>query len=267
MAETQITGREGRPTQLLQGRVALITGASRGIGAATARLFARHGALVGVNYHASPERAQEVVASIEADGGRAIAVQASVDNPTQIVAMVQEVEQKLGPIDTLVMNAAAVHDSSALFGSFLESHWEAYQDVVLGELVGIYHPAHVLAPLMVERKRGNLIAVSSLIARRTPSGSGPHAAGKASVEALMKVLASELGPHGIRVNVVAPGLTETDATSATMHERFQQIGATLPLRRIAQPEDIAGAILLLATDEARYLTGNYLAVGGGSYLP
>lgn len=267
MTETLITSPGGRPIQLLQGKVALITGASRGIGAATARLFAQHGAIVAVNYHASPERAQEVVTAIEADGGHAIAVQASIDNPTQVVTMVQEVEQKLGPIDTLVMNATAVQDNSALFSSFLESNWEAYQDVVLGELVGIYHPARVVAPLMVERKRGNLIAVSSLIARRTPPGSGPHAAGKASVEALMKVLASELGPHGIRVNVVAPGLTETEATAEIMRERLQQVGATLPLRRIGQPEDIAGAILLLATDEARYLTGNYLAVGGGSYLP
>jgi len=267
MAKTPITGEGKRLTQLLQGHVALITGASRGIGAATARLFAQHGAAVAVNYHASPQHAQEVVAAIEAEGGRAIAVQASVDNPTQIMAMVQEVEQQLGPIDTLVMNATAVHNNAALFGSFLESNWEAYQDVVLGELAGVYHPARVLAPLMVERKRGNLIAVSSQIARRTPAGSGTHAAGKSSVEALMKVLASELGPHGVRVNVVAPGLTETDATTDALRDRFQQMGAALPLRRIAQPEDIAGAILLLATDEARYLTGNYLAAGGGSYLP
>lgn len=267
MAETLITGVGLRPTQLLQGHVALITGASRGIGAATARLFARHGAAVAVNYHASPERAQEVVASIEADGGRAVAVQASVDNPGQVAAMVQQVEQKLGPIDTLVMNAAAIRNNSALFGPFLESSWETYQDVVLGELAGIYHPARVLAPLMVERKRGHLIAISSLIARKTPPESGPHAAGKASVEGLMKVLVSELGPHGIRVNVVAPGLTETEASAGVMPERLQQVGTTLPLRRIGQPEDIAGAILLLATDEARYLTGNYLAVGGGSYLP
>ncbi|HEY3992793.1 MAG TPA: SDR family oxidoreductase [Ktedonobacteraceae bacterium] len=266
MAENPTTDIGIRPTQLLQGQVALITGASRGIGAATARLFARHGAAVAVNYYASPERAQEVVASIEADGGRAIAVQASVDNPGQIAAMVQQVEQQLGPIDTLVMNAAAVHNNAALFGPFVESSWETYQDVVLGELAGIYHPARIVAPLMIERKRGNLIAISSLIARRTPPGSGSHAAGKASVEALMKVLASELGPHGIRVNVVAPGATETEASLGVMRERLQQISASLPLRRIAQPEDIAGAILLLATDEARYLTGNYLAVGGGSYL-
>ena len=113
MAETLIPGEGGRPTQLLQGQVALITGASRGIGAATAHLFAQHGAAVAINYHVSRERAQEVVASIESDGGRAIAVQASVDHPMQIAAMVQEVEQTLGPIDTLVMNATAVHDNTA----------------------------------------------------------------------------------------------------------------------------------------------------------
>jgi 3-oxoacyl-[acyl-carrier protein] reductase len=222
---------------------------------------------VGVNYNRSATEAQEVVAAIEAEGGRALAVQASIAHPDQIAAMVQEVEQKLGPIDTLVMNAAAVHKDTALFGPFLESNWETYQDVVLGELAGIYHPARALAPLMVERKRGNLIAISSLIARKTPPGSGPHAAGKASVEALMKVLVSELGPHGIRVNVVAPGVTETGALVGDMQEHLQRAEATFPLRRLGQPEDIAGAILLLATDEARYLTGNYLAAGGGSYLP
>src|SRR5579884_3430678 len=103
MVEQQNTIEQAPRIRLLEGQVALITGASRGIGAATARLFAQHGAAVAVNYHANHERAQEVIASIEADGGRAIAVQASVDNPMQIVAMVQEVEQKLGPIDTLVM--------------------------------------------------------------------------------------------------------------------------------------------------------------------
>jgi 3-oxoacyl-[acyl-carrier protein] reductase len=265
VTENQTIDADTQPTQLLRGRVALITGASRGIGAATARLFARHGATVAVNYNSSPTRAQEVVASIQNAGGRAIAVQASVNDPGQIVAMVQHVEQELGPIDTLVMNAVAVRKFT--FGTFLESSWETYQDMVMGELAGVYFPASVVAPLMVKRQRGNLIAVSSLTARTArPAGSGAHAAGKASVEGLMKALVSELGPHGIRVNVVAPGLVETEASASITQGRQQMIGATLPLGRIAQPEDVAGAILLLATDEARYLTGNYLAIGGGSYL-
>lgn len=265
---------------LLQGQVALITGASRGIGAATARLFARHGAAVGVNYHNSASRAREVVEAIRAEGGTAIAVQASVGDSEQISRMVRQVEEELGPIDTLVMNAlaggepgnapdkaGAAEGGRAIFSPFLESNWENYQHIVLRSLAGVYLPARVVAPLMLERKRGNLIAVSSLIARGGQPNSSALASGKASVEALMRVLASELGPHGIRVNVVAPGAIETEASKAVIQERGEMLSKMLPLRRIGQPEDVAGAILLLATAEAQYLTGNYLAVGGGNYLP
>jgi 3-oxoacyl-[acyl-carrier protein] reductase len=138
--------------------------------------------------------------------------------------------------------------------------------MVLRTLAGVYIPARIVAPLMIERKHGNLIAVSSLATRIARPGSGVIAAGKGSVDALMRVLASELGPHGIRVSVVAPGAVETEASAAVIRERRDTLNATLPLRRVGQPEDVAGAILLLATDEARYLTGNYLAAGGGSYL-
>jgi 3-oxoacyl-[acyl-carrier protein] reductase len=254
-----------RTVQLLQGRVALITGASRGIGAATARLFARHGASVGVNYNTNAARAQEVVEAIRSEGGRAIAVQASVDDAKQLEAMVQQIERELGPVDTLIMNAIAVRKFG--FAPVLESNWEMYQDIVMGELAGVYFPARVMAPLMVERKHGNLIGVSSLSARVVRAGSSAHAAGKASVEAFMKVLAGELGPHGVRVNVVAPGPTRTEASASVIQELERSYSKVVPLRRVGQPEDVAGAILLLATDEARYLTGNYLAVGGGNYMP
>ena len=265
MEEKQNIHDIARSTQLLRGRVALITGASRGIGAATARLLARHGASVGVNYNTNAVRAQEVVEAIRSEGGRAIAIQASVDDAKQLEVMAQRVERELGPIDTLIMNAVAVRKFG--FAPALESNWEMYQDIVMGELAGVYFPARVVAPLMVERKRGNLIAVSSLSARVARIGSSAHAAGKASVEAFMKVLAGELGPHGVRVNVVAPGLTRTEASAPMMQEWGESYSKMVPLRRVGQPEDVAGAILLLATDEARYLTGNYLAVGGGNYMP
>src|SRR5690348_8393304 len=146
-------------TRLLEGHVVLVTGASRGIGAATARLFAQHGAAVGVNYNASAARAQEVVEDIHAAGGRAIAIQASVDDAEQVAAMVQQVEQELGPIDTLVMNAVAgskvlqtpetnMAYSKAIFSPFVESSWETYQSMVLRALAGVYIPARIVAPLI-----------------------------------------------------------------------------------------------------------------------
>ena len=169
------TNPSGAP--LLQGQVALITGASRGIGAATALLFARHGAAVGVNYHNSAERAREVVETIRAFGGLALAVQASVDNAQEVGTMVQRVEQELGPIDTLVMNAIAGSRpaqvrSSWTFNPFLDSTWEQYQNIVVRTLAGVYVPARAVVPLMAERKHGNLIAVSSTLARAPYAGSG-----------------------------------------------------------------------------------------------
>ena len=193
--------------------------------------------------------------------------------------MVQQVEQELGPIDTLVLNAIAGSKpaessarpaearSSATFNPFLDSTWEQYLNIVVRTLAGVYVPARAVVPLMVERKHGNLIAVSSTLARAPYSGSGALAAGKASVEALLKALVPELGPHGIRVNVVAPGAVETEASAPYIQARKEAISQNIPLRRVGQPEDIAAAILLLAMPQAGYLTGNYLAAGGGNYLP
>jgi NAD(P)-dependent dehydrogenase (short-subunit alcohol dehydrogenase family) len=260
---------------LLQGQVVLITGASRGIGAATALLLARHGAAIGVNYHQNAERAQAVVESIRVSGGRAMAIGASVDDAQEVGAMVSLVEQELGPIDTLVLNAIArsriagpaENRGLSTFSPFLDSTWEQYQNGVMRLLAGVYVPARIVAPLMVERRHGNLIAVSSTLARAPYSGAGAVAAGKAGVEALLKALVPELGPHGIRVNVVAPGAVETEASAPYIQARKEAISQTLPLRRVGQPEDIATAILLLTLPQASYLTGNYLAAGGGNYLP
>ncbi|GHO42134.1 SDR family NAD(P)-dependent oxidoreductase [Ktedonospora formicarum] len=265
-------------TQLLQGKVALITGASRGIGAATAKLFAKHGAIVGINYHTSAAQAGKIVESICAEGGHAIAFRANVNDAEQVEAMVEQVERDLGPIDILVLNAMATgsksksvatskEENSSPFIPFLESKWDLYHNVVVGALAGVYLPARSVVPFMAERKRGNVIAISSLVARLAYPGTGALAAGKASVEAFMRVLATELGPYGIQVNVVSPGAVETEASAPVLQGQKEMLENALPLRRIAQPEDIAGAILLLATDGAQYLTGNYLAAGGGSYMP
>lgn len=155
----------------------------------------------------------------------------------------------------------------SIFTPFLDSTWEQYQNIVVRSLAGVYVPARAVVPLMVERKRGNLIAVSSTAARAPYISMGALAAGKASVEAFMKALVPELGPHSIRVNVVAPGAVETEASAPYIQMRKEAMSQNLPLRRLGQPEDIAGAILLLAAPQAGYLTGNYLAAGGGNYLP
>jgi 3-oxoacyl-[acyl-carrier protein] reductase len=251
-------------TEHMQGRVVLVTGASRGIGAATARLFGAHGASVGVNYSRSPDAAQDVVRTIEQTGGHAIALQANVGDAEQVEAMVATAERDLGPIDTLVMNATAVQQFTR--AAFCQFPWDQFQAMVLGELAGVYFPARALASRMMERKQGTMIAVSSLIARCPVEGFAAHATGKAGVEALAKVLAMELGSHGIRVNVVAPGFVETDATRWT-EDAKQERRETVPLRQVAQPEDVAGAIFLAASSHAQFLTGQYLSVSGGLYMP
>ncbi|GHO99474.1 beta-ketoacyl-ACP reductase [Reticulibacter mediterranei] len=249
--------------QTLQGRVALITGASRGIGAATARLFATHGALVGVNYHRSEQEAFQIVREIEAAGGKALAVQASADDPLQLVAMVKRVEEELGPIHTLVLNAAPTKRFA--FAPFIDFDWGVFQDMVLGELAGIYFPAQVVAPLMIQRKQGSIIAVSSPLSRMGWPGTLAHATGKAGVDAMARTLAVELGPHGIRVNTIAPGAVKTDSNPMPKEAEEMNIRTT-PLGRVTQAEDVAGAIYLLALDEAGFISGSYTAASGGQFL-
>ncbi len=258
---------------LLQGKVALVTGASRGIGAATARLFARHGASVGVNYVSSAARAEQVVADIEADGGWALAVRGSVGDMGEVEHMAREVETALGPIDILVCNADAVRTFTVK--PFTELSWEEYEDVLTGETKAVFYPVGAVAPSMIARGTGAIINVSSGLSRTTREGMAGHSSGKAAVDALTRSLASELGPHGIRVNAVAPGLVQTEASTAFWSE--DQTGSAAggppnpsamlaqmtPLRRIATPEDVAGAILLLASAQAGFVTGVYLPVNGG----
>lgn len=246
-------------TKLLQNRVALVTGASRGIGAATAKLLATHGARVGVNYYNSESAAQQVVDHIKASGGEAIAVKGDVREMSQVEAMVQQVTEAFGAIDTLVLNANA----SFAIAPFLEHKWEDFEAKLLGELKSAFFPCKVVAPSMVEQKRGCIIAVSSVSSRHASEGFVAHSTAKSGLDGFVKSLALELGPYGIRVNAVAPGLTDTDATSFIPQESKGNVAQITPLRRNGQPEDVAGAILLLASQEAKFITGTYLLVNGG----
>jgi 3-oxoacyl-[acyl-carrier protein] reductase len=247
---------------LLQGRTILVTGAGRGIGAATARRLAGHGAAVVVNYARNEPAASAVVAAITAAGGRAVAIQADVRDPSQVEVLFAKAEAALGPIDTLVLNA----NMSFPMAPFTEMPWEGFQQKLLGELASAFHPCRAAVPGMIRRKNGCIIAVSSGLSRQPGPGFSAHTTAKSGLDGFMKSLALELGPHGIRVNVVAPGLTETDATAFIPEAAKAAAGSHLPLGRIGQPEDVAGIIALVASSEAGYLTGQYLSAGGGGMM-
>ena len=247
---------------LLENRVALITGASRGIGAATARLFGRHGAAVAVNYLASEDAATEVVRDIEKAGGRAVAVRADVREPEEVARMVEETRAALGEIDTLVVNAGWAFK----IAPFLEYKWEDFEPKLVGELKAAFFCVKAVVEPMVEAKRGSILMVSSGLSRSPGEGFCAHSTSKSALDAFAKSLALELGPHGIRVNVIAPGLTITDATAFVPEEQKELLARMTPLRRNALPEDVAGAVALLASEEARFLTGAYLPVSGGQQM-
>ncbi len=248
--------------KLLQNRVAIVTGSSRGIGAAIAKLFAEHGAAVGINYHSSKDAAQKVVDEIVSGGGKAIAVQADVQDRTQVESMVKQVQEAFGDVDTLVLNANA----SFKIAPFMDQSWEEFEAKLIGELKSAFYPCKAVVPSMIEHKRGCIIAISSIASRHAEPGFSAHTTAKSGIDGFVKSLATELGPQGIRVNAIAPGVTLTDALSSQPQEWIDSVAEQTPLRRNAQPEDIAGGVLLLASEPARFITGTYLMVNGGSQM-
>lgn len=244
---------------LLEGRTVLVTGASRGIGAATARLLGAEGADVAVNYFQSEDAARTVVRDIESAGGRSVAYGADVRDPAAVEEMVRRIVNELGPIDTVVINASI----SFPMKPFLDYGWDEFETKLVGEMKAAFHVAQAVLPGMVERRAGCVIGISSGLSRSPGRGFCAHSTAKSGLDALMKSLALELGPHGIRVNTVAPGLTVTDATRHLPQQQRDWIASMTPLGRIAEPEDVAGAVLMLASDHSRFVSGTYLAPSGG----
>jgi len=246
----------------LDGKIALVTGASRGIGAATAKILAKNDAQVAVNYFKNKDAAEKVVADITEEGGKAIAVQGDVRNMDQVKAMVDEVETRLGTIDILVLNAGA----SVPWKSFAELSIAEFETKVFDEVRGFFYPAKAIIGGMMKRREGCIVGISSGLSRYPGFGFSAHTTAKSAVDGLMKSMAFELGQFGIRINVVSPGFTVTDATSWVPKEQVEAISKTTPLRRVGKPEDIAGAVLMMVGDETRFVQGAYLPVSGGALM-
>jgi 3-oxoacyl-[acyl-carrier protein] reductase len=203
-----------------------------------------------------------VVDEIRRGDRKAIAVRADVRDPAQVEAMVVEAAAALGPIDTLVANASI----SFPIRPFLDYSWADFQAKLDGELGAAFHCCKAVVPDMIARGSGCIVAISSGLSRHPGPGFCAHSTAKSGLDAFVRALALELGPHGIRVNAVAPGLTDTDATASQPAAQKEAMARMTPLRRIGLPEDVAGAVLLVAAEQARFLTGAYVPVSGGMLM-
>jgi 3-oxoacyl-[acyl-carrier protein] reductase len=246
----------------LSGKVALITGASRGIGAAAARRLAHGGASVVVNYLNNRDRAMEVLKTVEKDGARGMAWQADVTDRKQVDRMAEAIREKLGAVDVLVNNAFFPFEVAPLN----QLSWKGMEEATSKELGALHNCVQAFVPGMVEKKKGKIVVVSSRLAQQPLPRMGAYAAAKAALEVMANTLAIELGPFGIAVNTVTPAFTLTDASTIMSEEYKERVRRSRPLQKHLYPEDVAGTIAFLAGDDSDMVTGSNILVTGGSHL-
>ncbi len=242
----------------LKDKVAVVTGASRGIGRAIAIDLARRGAAVVVNYKSNTAAAQEVVAAITAAGGRAVAVQADVSRMDEAHALIKAALDAFGKLDILVNNAGTTRD--ALLMTMSEEDWDA---VINADLKSVFNCCKAAVKPMIRARSGRIINISSVVGLAGQGGQTNYAAAKAGVIGFTKSLAKELGPRNITVNAVAPGFIPTALTEVLTEEQKQAVLKMTPLGRFGKPEEVAYAVSFLASDEAAFITGTVLTVDGG----
>lgn len=250
---------------MFAGRTVLVTGASRGLGAAVARAFAAEGALVAVNYLGNHAAAQNVVEACRAAGGEAFAIPADVTDPDAVSSMMEKIHAEAGRLDAVVNNAFRPFrfdpDNRARFP---DVDWADYQAQFDGAVRGAYNVCRAAVPLMKDRARGAIVNIASDLVLRPTIPYHDYTTAKSALVGFSRNLAAELGAFGVRVNCVAPGLIyPTDASRATPEPVKQALIAATPLGRIAGVGDVTGPVLFLASDWSEFVTGQVLVVDGG----
>ncbi len=236
----------------------LITGASRGIGRATAELFAQNGHPVIINYNHSRESAMALACSINTSGGRAIAIQADVSDRAQVERMFDEIQMEFGGVDILVNNAAVARQNL-----FTDIQYFEWRETFATNVDGMFHCTQLALKNMLHNHSGCIVNISSMWGQVGASCEVLYSATKAAVIGMTKALAKELGPSGIRVNCVAPGVIDTDMNSALSAEDMEMLREETPLMRIGSPQDVANAIYYLSSDNASFITGQIICPNGG----
>ena len=245
----------------LNGKVALVTGGSRGIGRAIALLLAERGAKVVINYVRGLDEANAVVAAIEGKGGQAQALQGDVSVAAEAQNLIDQTVKTFGKIDILVNNAGITKDT--LMMRMSETDWDAVLDT---NLKGSYLCAKAALRPMLKAKGGRIINISSVSGQAGSGGQANYSAAKAGLIGFTKALAREVGSRNITVNAVAPGFIETDMTNILAEDFKKKALDQIPLERFGKPEDVAEAVAFLASDAANYITGQVLAVNGGMVM-
>lgn len=243
---------------MLENKVAIVTGAGRGIGRAIAIAFARYGASVVVNYCGSKEKAEEVVEQITKDGGKAIAYQADVADLAAVEQMFSFAVKEFGRVDILVNNAGITRDNL-----ILKMTEQEFDTVIDTNLKGVFNCLKQASRLMLKQKSGRIINISSISGVIGNAGQVNYSAAKAGVIGMTKSLAKELGSRGITVNAIAPGYINTDMTAVLKEDLKAKVTEMIPLRRLGEAEDIAETAAFLASDKASYITGQTIQVDGG----